>query len=81
MEHSEVHGACVANLLDHLIQVPAEPLFVGFVLLCLLLITGMFVRRRPLPVTGIPVMILQLGRAPRCESDPEPPPFEEHPDP
>jgi hypothetical protein len=81
MEHSEVHGACVATLLDYLIQETAGRIFVEFVLLCLLILTDMFVRRRPLPVTGIPVMILQLGRAPRREARSWKPPFEDHPDP
>ena len=81
MEHPVLYGACVTKLLDHLIQEPAERFVVGFVLFCLLLITGMLVRSRRLPVTAVPVMILPLGRAPRREPDPGPPPFEEHPDP
>ena len=81
MEHPVVNFANVTKLLVHLIQEPAERLIVGFVLSCLILLTGIFVRRRPLPVTAVPVMIHPLGRAPRHEPDPGPTPFEERPDP
>jgi len=79
MEHPVLYGACVTKLLDHLIQEPAERFVVGFVLFCLLLI-WMVARRRLLPVSDVPVVILPLGHAPRRKPDTEPPPFKEHPD-
>jgi len=79
MEHSVARCAGVTKLLNHLIREPAESLFVGFP--CLPLITGIFVRPRPPPVTAIPVVILPVVHAPQCEAYPRPPTFEEHPDP
>ncbi len=81
MEDSMVHFARVSNLLNHLIQEPAECFFVGCP--CLPLITGKFMRRSRLPVTINPVVIviLPVDHAPRRELNPRPPSFEEHPDP
>lgn len=80
MEHPVVYVARVTKFLDHLIQEHGEYLFVGFVFLCLIIITWIVVRRRKRPVHDVPVVILPLGNAPRREPDPEPPLFEEHPD-
>jgi len=79
MEHPVGRCAGVTKLLNHLIREPAESLFVGFP--CLPLITGIFVRPRPPPVTVIPVVILSVVHAPQREAYPRPPTFEEHPDP
>jgi hypothetical protein len=79
MEHPVARCAGVTKLLNHLIREPAESLFVGFP--CLPLITGIFVRPRPPPVTAIPVVILPVVHAPQREAYPRPPTFEEHPDP
>jgi hypothetical protein len=79
MEHPVARCAGVTKLLNHLIREPAESLFVGFP--CLPLITGIFVRPRPPPVTAIPVVILSVVHAPQREADLRPPTFEEHPDP
>ena len=79
MEHPGARCAGVTKLLNHLIREPAESLFVGFP--CLPLITGIFVRPRPPPVTAIPVVVLPVVHAPRREAYPRPPTFEEHPDP
>ena len=80
MEHPVSYVARVTKFLDHLIQEHGEYLFVGFVFLCLLIIAWIVVRRRKRPVHEVPVVILPLGNPPRREPDPEPPPFEEHPD-
>ena len=80
MEHPVVYVARVTKFLDQLIQEHGEYLFVGFVFVCLLIITWIVVRRRKRPVHDVPVVILPLGNAPRREPDPEPQPFEEHPD-
>lgn len=79
MQHPVVHFARATKLLNHLIQKPAECFFAGFP--CLPIITGIFVRRRRLPVTAIPVVILPVGHATRREPVRGPPRFEEHPDP
>jgi hypothetical protein len=79
MEHPVGRCAGVTKLLNHLIREPAESLFVGFP--CLPLITGIFVRPRPPPVTAVPVVILSVVHAPQREAYPRPPTFEEHPDP
>ena len=79
MEHSVARCAGVTKLWNHLIREPAESLFVGFP--CLPLITGIFVRPRPPPVTAVPVVILPVVHAPQREAYPRPPTFEEHPDP
>ena len=79
MEHPVARCAGVTKLLNHLIREPAESLFVGFP--CLPLITGIFVRPRPPPVTAVPVVILPVVHAPLREAYPRPPTFEEHPDP
>ena len=79
MEHSVARCAGVTKLLNHLIREPAESLFVGFP--CLPLITGIFVRPRPPPVTAVVIVILPVGHAPQREPDRGPPRFEEHPDP
>jgi hypothetical protein len=79
MEHPGARCAGVTKLLNHLIREPAESLFVGFP--CLPLITGIFVRPRPPPVTAIPVVVLPVVHAPQREAYPRPPTFEEHPDP
>ena len=79
MEHPGARCAGVTKLLNHLIREPAESLFVGFP--CLPLITGIFVRPRPPPVTAIPVVVLPVVHASEREAYPRPPTFEEHPDP
>ena len=79
MERPVARCAGVTKLLNHLIREPAESLFVGFP--CLPLITGIFVRPRPPPVTAIPVVVLPVVHAPEREAYPRPPTFEEHPDP
>jgi hypothetical protein len=79
MEHPVARCVGVTKLLNHLIREPAESLFVGFP--CLPLITGIFVRPRPPPVTVIPVVILPVVHAPQREAYPRLPTFEEHPDP
>ena len=79
MEHPVVRCAGVTKLLNLLIREPAECLFVC--LRCLPLIIGIFVRRRRLPVTAIPVVILPLGHAPQRVPDAGPPPFGKHSDP
>jgi hypothetical protein len=81
MEHPVVYVARATKFLDSLIQENGDYLFVGFVFLSLLVIVWMLARRRKRPVHEIPVVILPLGNAPRREPDPEPPPFEDHPDP
>jgi cobalamin biosynthesis protein CobD/CbiB len=80
MEHPVVYVARVIKFLDRIIQELGEYLFVGFVLLCLLLIAWMIARCRKHPVHEVAVVILPLGNAPRREPDPEPPLYEEHPD-
>ena len=80
MEHPVDYVERATRFLDSLIHEHGDYLFVGFVFLCLLGIGWMFARRRKRPVHEIPVVILPLGNAPRREPDPEPPPFEEHPD-
>lgn len=80
MEHPVVYVARVTRFLDYLIQEHGDYLFLGFVFLCLPVITWIVVRRRKRPVHDIPVVILPLGNAPRREPDPEPPLFGEHPD-
>jgi hypothetical protein len=64
-----------------MIQEHGDYLFVGFVFLGLLIITWIIVRRSRTTVHDIPVVILPLDNPPRREPDPEPPPFEDHPDP
>ena len=81
MEHPVSYVARVTRFLDYLIQEHGDYLFVGLVFLCLLIIAWIVVRRRKGPVHEVPVVILPLGHAPQREPDPEPPPFEEHPDP
>lgn len=81
MEHPVEYVARATRYLDSLIHEQGDYLFGGLVFLCLLGIGWMFARRRKPPVHEIPVVILPLGNAPRREPDPEPPLFEEHPDP
>ena len=78
MEHPVVHFAHATKLLNHLIQKPGVCFF-GFPYLPI--ITLMFVRLWPLPVTAIPVVILPVGHATPREPVRGPPRFEEHPDP
>lgn len=80
MKHPVEIVARITKVLDHLIQDYGDYLFVGFVFLCLVIIAWIVVRRRKRPVHEVPVVILPLGNAPRREPDPEPPPFEKHPD-
>jgi len=80
MEYPVVYVGRATKFLDSLIQEQGDYLFAGFVFLCLLFIGWMLAPRRARPVHEIPVVILPLGHAPRCEPDPEPPPLEEHPD-
>ena len=81
MEHAVVYVARVTKFLDRLIQEHGDYLFVGFGFLGLLIIAWIVLRHRKRPVHEVPVVILPLGDAPRREPDPEPPLFEEHPDP
>ena len=81
MEHPVSYVARVTKFLDRVIQEHGEYLFVGFVFLCLVIIAWIIMRRRKRPVHDVPVVILPLSNPPRREPDPEPPLFEEHPDP
>lgn len=81
MKHPVEIVARITKFLDHLIRDYGDYLFVGFVFLSLLTIAWIVTHRRKRPVHDVPVVILPLGNAPLREPDPEPPPFEEHPDP
>ena len=81
MKHPVEIVARATKFLDRLIQDYGDYLFVGFVFVSLIFIAWIFARRRKRPAHEVPVVILPLGNAPRREPDPEPPPFEEHPDP
>jgi hypothetical protein len=81
MEHPVLYFARFTRFLDRLIRDYGDYLFLGFFLLCVLVILWIVVRRRKRPVREVPVVILPLGNAPSLEPDPQPPPFEDHPDP
>ena len=80
MEHPVTQIERATRFLDSLIQEHGDYLFAGLVFLSILVIGWMFARRRKHPVNELPVVILPLGHAPRREPEPEPSPFEEHPD-
>ena len=81
MKHPVEIVARATKFLDRLIQDYGDYLFVGLVFVSLVFIAWIFARRSYRPAHDVPFVILPLGNAPRREPDPEPPPFEEHPDP
>jgi hypothetical protein len=72
MEHPTQYVLQVTRFLDGLIEEQGHYLFMGFAVLCFVLLVWMFTRRRKHPVHDFPVVILPLGHAPKREPDPEP---------
>lgn len=72
MEHPSQYVLQVTRFLDGLIEEHGHYLFMGFAVLCLVLLVWMFTRRRKQPVQDFPVVILPLGHAPKREPEPEP---------
>ena len=72
MEHPSQYVLKVTRVLDGIIAEHGFYLFMGFAVLCFLLLVWMFTRRRTRPVHDISVVILPLGHAPRREPEPEP---------
>ena len=77
MEHPSQYVLKVTRVLDGIIAEHGFYLFMGFAVLCFLLLVWMFTRRRTRPVHDISVVILPLGHAPRREHEPEPVLFRE----
>ena len=80
MEHPGQYVLKVTRVLDGIIAEHGFYLFMGFAVLCFLLLVWMFTRRRTRPVHDISVVILPLGHAPRREPEPEPVLFRESSD-
>jgi hypothetical protein len=80
MEHPVLYLARVTKFLDGIIEEHGHYLFMGFAVLCFLLLVWMFTRRRTRPVHDVSVVILPLGHAPRREPEPEPVLFRESSD-
>ena len=80
MEHPTQYVLQVTRFLDGLIEEHGHYLFMGFAVLCFLLLVWMFTRRRKQPVRDFHVMILPLGNAPKREPEPEPVLFRESSD-
>jgi hypothetical protein len=80
MEHPSQYVLKVTRVLDGIIAEHGFYLFMGFAVLCFLLLVWMFTRRRTRPVHDISVVILPLGHAPRREPEPEPVLFRESSD-
>ena len=72
MEHPSQYVLKVTRVLDGIIAEHGFYLFMGFAVLCFLLLVWMFTRRRTRPVHDISVVILPLGHAPRREPEPAP---------
>lgn len=72
MEHPSQYALQVTRFLDGLIEEHGFYLFMGFAVLCVLLLVWMFTRRRKQPVHDFSVVILPLGHAPKREPEPEP---------
>jgi len=73
MEHLVVYVASATRVLDGLMQGPGDYLFVGFAFA--------FARCHKRPAHEIPALVLPAGCTPNPRVDPDPPPFEERPDP
>ena len=80
MEHPSQYVLKVTRVLDGIIAEHGFYLFMGFAVLCFLLLVWMFTRRRTRPVHDISVVILPLGHAARREPEPEPVLFRESSD-
>ncbi len=80
MEHPSQYVLKATRVLDGIIAEHGFYLFMGFAVLCFLLLVWMFTRRRTRPVHDISVVILPLGHAPRREPEPEPVLFRESSD-
>ena len=80
MEHPTQYVLQVTRFLDGLIEEHGHYLFMGFAVLCFVLLVWMFTRRRKQPVHDFPVVILPLGHTPKREPEPEPVLFRERPD-
>ncbi len=72
MEHPTQYVLQVTRFLDGLIAEHGHHLFMGFAVLCFVLLVWMFTRRRKQPVHDFPVVILPLGHAPKREPEPDP---------
>jgi hypothetical protein len=72
MEHPTQYVLQVTRFLDGLIEEHGHYLFMGFAVLCFVMLVWMFTRRRKQPVHDFPVVILPLGHAPKREPEPEP---------
>jgi len=72
MEHPTQYVLPVTRFLDALIEEHGHYLFMGFAVLCFVLLVWMFTRRRKHPVHDVSVVILPLGHAPKREPEPEP---------
>ena len=72
MEHPSQYVLQVTRFLDGLIEQQGHYLFMGFAVLCFVLLVWMFTRRRKQPVHDFTVVILPLGHAPKREPVPEP---------
>jgi hypothetical protein len=72
MEHPTQYVLKLTRFLDHLIEEHGHYLFMGFAVLCFMLLVWMFTRRRKQPVHDFPVVILPLGHAPKRQPEPEP---------
>ena len=71
MEHPSQYVLKATRVLDGIIAEHGFYLFMGFAVLCFLLLVWMFTRRRTRPVHDISVVILPLGHAPKREPEPE----------
>jgi hypothetical protein len=80
MEHPVLYLARVTKFLDGLIAEQGHYLFMGFAVLCFVLLVWMFTRRRKQPVHDFHVVILPLGHAPKREPETEPVLFRESQD-
>lgn len=72
MEHPSQYVLQVTRFLDGLIAEQGHYLFMGFAVLCFVLLIWMFTRRRKQPVHDFTVVILPLGHTPKREPAPEP---------
>lgn len=72
MEHPSQYVLQVTRFLDGLIEEHGYYLFMGFAVLCFVLLFWMFTRRRKQPVHEFPVVILPFGHAPKREPEPKP---------
>ena len=81
MEHPSQYMLQLTRFLDGLIAEHGHYLFMGFAVLCfVLLLVWMFTRRRKQPVHAFSVVIYPLGHAPKREPEPEPVLFRAHSD-